>query len=89
LLNKTPYEAWFKRKPKIYHLRVFRCITYSHIPKENWEKLEGKGEKCIFVGYNDESKGCCFYNPEIKKVIISRDVIFDKVSKWKWPDDLP
>jgi len=87
VLNKTPYEAWFKRKPKVDHFKVFGCIAYSHIPKENREKLDGKGEKCIFIGYSDESKGYRLYNPDTKKVVISRDVIFDEASKWSWPED--
>jgi len=55
--NQTPYEAWFKRKPKVEHFRIFGCIAYAHILKENREKLDEKGEKCIFIGYSNESKG--------------------------------
>ena len=29
-----PYEAWHGVKPKVYHLRVFGCDTYTHIPKD-------------------------------------------------------
>ena len=57
VLNMTPYEAWFNRKPTVNHFKVFGCVAYSHIPKENREKLDEKGEKCIFVGYSDQSKG--------------------------------
>jgi len=53
----TPYEAWFNRKPTVDHFKVFRCVAYSHILKENREKLDEKEEKCIFVGYSDQSKG--------------------------------
>ena len=31
----TTYEAWFKRKPKVDHFKVFGCIAYTYIPKEN------------------------------------------------------
>ena len=30
----TPYEAWTGRKPVVNHLKVFGCVTYAHIPKE-------------------------------------------------------
>ena len=56
VLNMTPYEAWFNRKPTVDHFKVFGCVAYSHIPKENREKLNEKGEKCIFVGYSDNLK---------------------------------
>jgi len=54
--NKTPYEAWCNRKPKVERFKIFGCIAYSHIPKENRNKLYEKGEKYIFVGYSEESK---------------------------------
>ena len=76
------YEAWFKRKPKVDHFKFFKCISYSHIPKENREKLDGNGEKCILIGYSDESKGYHLCNPKSKKLIISSGVIFDEASKW-------
>ncbi|XP_057529719.1 probable WRKY transcription factor 47 [Amaranthus tricolor] len=68
----TPYEAWHKRKPRVEHLKVFGCVAYAHIPKENRKKLDKKGEKCIFIGYSHETKGYRLYKPESKQLIISR-----------------
>ena len=78
----TPYEAWFKRKLKVDHFKIFGSTAYSHSPKENREKLDKKGEKCIFIGYSDESKGYRLYKPESRKLIISRDAIFDEGASW-------
>ena len=80
VFNKTPFEAWHKRKPIVHHLKVFGCIAYSHIPSQYREKFDEKGEKLIFIGYNDESKGYRLFNPKTKKLVISRDVIFDEAS---------
>ena len=52
----TPYEAWHKRKPRVEHPKVFGCVAYAHIPKENWEKLDENGENCIFIGYSQKQK---------------------------------
>ena len=82
----TPYEAWHKRKPRVEHLKVFGCVAYAHIPKENREKLDEKGEKCIFIGYSHETKGYRLYEPESKQLIISRDVIFDEAAEWTWKE---
>ncbi len=76
LKGHTPYETWFKRKPKISHLKVFGCNAYVHIPKEKRQKLEPKSTKCIFIGYADPCKGYRMYDPSTKKVILSRDVKF-------------
>lgn len=87
VMGMTTYEAWHKRKPSVEHLKVFGCIAYANIPKENREKLDGKGEKCIFIGYSDESKGYRVYQPEYKKLVISRDVIFDEGAQWTWMEN--
>jgi hypothetical protein len=38
--------------------------------------LDIKDEKCIFIGYKDGLKGYKLWNPETKKVVYSRDVVF-------------
>lgn len=47
-------------------------------------KLDDKGEKCIFLGVSDYSKAHKLYNPIIKKIIISHDVVFDEEKTWFW-----
>ncbi len=34
----------------------------------------------MFVGYDDRSKGYCYFNPLTKRVIVSKDVVFDEHS---------
>ena len=40
--GKTPYEAWYGKKPNIEHLRVFGCTAYAHIPKDERGKFDSK-----------------------------------------------
>lgn len=54
--SKTPEEAFIGRKPEIGHLRIFGCLTYSHVPLEKRTKLEPIAEKGILVGYSETSK---------------------------------
>ena len=51
LHKKTPYEAWWGKKPSVQHLRVFGCHAYAHIPKQHRKKLDKKTESCLFLGY--------------------------------------
>ncbi|KAJ0785458.1 putative RNA-directed DNA polymerase [Helianthus annuus] len=80
--NVTPYEAWNGRKPNVEHLKVFGSLAYAHVPKQFRGKLDEKTEKTIFVGYSEQSKGYKLYNPLTKKMIISRDVVFDESKQW-------
>ncbi|MCO5596603.1 hypothetical protein L7F22_050669 [Adiantum nelumboides] len=76
--NVTPEEKFFGKKPDLGHLKVFGCIAYVHVPNE----LRTKDEKCIFIGYSLEQKGYKCYNPIMRHVRVSRDVVFDEMASW-------
>jgi hypothetical protein len=88
LYDKTPHEVWSGKKPSLQHLRVFGCDAYVHVPKKNRSKMDNKVEKCIFIGYKDGVKVYKIWNPETKKIVYSRDVVFREVkyvSKQEFP----
>jgi hypothetical protein len=74
----TPFEAWHGRKPTVCHLRTFGCIMYVRNTTPYLKKLEDRGHRMIFVGYESGSKVYRVYNPIIKRVHMTRDVVFDK-----------
>ena len=80
--DKIPLEAWSRNIWIVEHLRVFRCVAYAHVPKEQRQKLDDKGVRCIFTGCNLESKAYRLYDPINKKIIISRDVKFLENQSW-------
>ena len=82
--NMTPEEAWSRRKPAVDHFRIFGCVAYAHIPNQKRKKLDDKGEKCSFLGVSDQSKAYKLYNPNTKKILVSRDVIFYEDQIWEW-----
>ncbi|KAJ4702077.1 Retrovirus-related Pol polyprotein from transposon TNT 1-94 [Melia azedarach] len=86
--GKTPQEAWCGRKPGISHLRVFGSVAHVHVPDERRTKLDDKSESFIFIGYDSSSKGYKLYNPNSKKIMISRDVIFDEEGEWDFGPDV-
>jgi transposase InsO family protein len=85
--NVTPQEAWSGYKPSVAHLKIFGCLAYSQVPESKRKKLDDRGEKCIFLGYSEESKAYKLYNPLTKKLVVSRNVIFDEESVWNWNDE--
>jgi transposase InsO family protein len=82
--NITPEESWSGIKPSVHHFRVFGCLAYAHIPDNHRKKLDSKSIKCVHLGLSEESKAYKLYDPIEKKIIISRDVVFDELHGWDW-----
>ena len=78
LKGMTPFQAFTGCKPNVKHLRIFGCVCYAHIPKDERKKLDYKSSKCIFLGYGSEVKAYRLYNLEKERVFHSRDVIFNE-----------
>jgi hypothetical protein len=85
--NMTPQEAWSGYKPSVAHLRILGCVAYSQVSESKRKKLDDRDEKCIFLGYSEESKAYKLYNRLTKKFVISRDIIFDEERVWSWSDE--
>eukprot|EP00253_Pinus_taeda_P028054 PITA_28054 len=83
VMNKVSEEAWSGRKQGVTHMRVFGCVAYAHIRDQLRRKLDNKWEKCIFIGYSEESKAYRLYIPSTKKFFINRDVQFIEEEAWK------
>ena len=81
LTGKTPLEALTSVKPNVSNLRTFGCICYSHISKDERQKLDAKSVKCILLGYGIHVKGYRLFDLEKRKVFYSRDVIFNESEK--------
>ncbi|WRX13419.1 Integrase [Theobroma cacao] len=53
LMQTTPYESWFGRKPSVEHLRIFRSIYYAKVPDEKRSKLDEKSVTGILISYSE------------------------------------
>lgn len=82
--EKTPFEVFTGRKPGVKHLKVFGCICYTFVPSVLRQKFDEKSEKGVFIGYGSCEKGYRVYLLHAKKIILSRDVIFDEDKSWNW-----
>ena len=73
----TSKKAWSLRKPRVEHSKIFGCVPYAKVLEERRTKLENKSQKCIFIGYRENSSGYKLYYPIAKKVVWSVNVKFD------------
>jgi hypothetical protein len=50
--RKTPEEAFTGRRPDVEHIRIFGCLTYSHVRSKKRIKLDSTDQQGILVGYS-------------------------------------
>jgi hypothetical protein len=74
----TPFELWHGKEPDVSHLRTFGSPAFTHIPDEKRRKLDPKATEGIMVGYGDSSKVYKIWDPVTRKIITSRDVVFEE-----------
>ena len=75
---RLPEEVWSGKDVKFSHLKVFCCIFYVHIDFDTCSKLDAKSKICFFIGYGDEKFGYKFWDEQNRKIIRSRNVIFNE-----------
>ncbi|KAG8472960.1 hypothetical protein CXB51_035039 [Gossypium anomalum] len=75
--KKTPQEVWSGNLANYSDLKIFGCPAYAHVDNG---KLEPRSIKCVFLGYKASVKGYKLWCPENRKVVISRDVVFDETA---------
>ena len=78
--GKVTEEVWTSNEVDYSGLRVFGCPAYMHISGDERSKLDPKSKQCIFLGFEKGVKGYKLWDPLARKVVISRDVIFDEKS---------
>ncbi|KAG8498562.1 hypothetical protein CXB51_004879 [Gossypium anomalum] len=73
--KKTPQAVWSGNPTNYFDLKIFGCPVYAHVDNG---KLVLRSIKCVFLGYKAGVKGYKLWCPENRKVVISRDVVFDE-----------
>lgn len=72
----TPHHLWKRVKPELGHLRIFGSNCFYTVPKSKVKKLDARSQKAIFMGYSTQSKGYKLWDPQTRRMIVSRDVTF-------------
>ena len=74
-VNRIPFEALTGRRPNISNMRIFGCECYAYT-QQHKAKLDERGKKGVFVGYDRSSPANLVYFPDIRKVVNCRLVHF-------------
>jgi hypothetical protein len=82
--GKTPFEAWYGKRPAVHYLRTFGCVVHVKNTTPNLKKLDDRRKPMIYICYEPGSKAYRAYDPVAKKVNVSRDMVFDEQAQWNW-----
>ena len=80
---RLPEEVWSGKEVKFSHLKFFGCVFYVHVDFDARSKLDAKSKICFFIGYGNEKFGYRFWDEQNKKIIRSRNVIFNEQVMYK------
>ena len=79
LMGKTPFEAWFGRRPNLSHLGHFGCDAYLHVPDAQRTKLKSKARLCMFLEYvPNTTKQGRLWDGHHQRIVIGLNVKFDE-----------
>ncbi|CAL9024714.1 unnamed protein product [Prunus brigantina] len=56
--------------------RIFGCVAFVHLHKNQCSKLDPYVLRCVFVGYSTHQKGYCYYHPPTRHTYVTLDVTF-------------
>ena len=59
-------------------------MAHVYILEAKRGKLDDKSFPCILLGVTDESKGYRLFDPKIKRIVVSKDVMFEEEKIWDW-----
>ena len=76
--QKTPYELYFGKTPKLSYFRVFGSKCFILNSKEYLTKFDPKSNEGIFLGYSNNSKAYRVFNLKSLVVEESMNVAFDE-----------
>ena len=78
---RTPIEVFNGDKLDVSYFRIFGSHAYMFIsPEQRRDKLSPKAEEMVFIGYEPNTKGYCFWLTARHRVFISTHVLFDETT---------
>lgn len=78
ILNKTSYELFKGRKPRICYFHQFGSTCYTLNNKVYLKKFYAKAQKGIFLGYSKRSKAYMMYTSKTNTVEESIHIKFEE-----------
>ena len=78
---KLPEEVYSNKKIDLSYLKVFGCVSYVLVYSFAISRLDSKSK--LFVGYGDSKFGYCLWDDQNRKIVRSKDVVFNEAILYK------
>lgn len=49
--RNVPLALWTGRTPSVQHFKVYGCLAYANLPRQERKKLDNRATECFLVGY--------------------------------------
>jgi len=76
LKGQTPYSILFNKLLAYKLLKTFGCLCYVSTLSSGRNKFKPRAKACVFLGYPLGQKGYKVLELDIRKILVSRDVVF-------------
>jgi hypothetical protein len=82
------YDLFYGRKSSVKCLCPFGCLTYVHLQKDQHKAFQLHTAQCVLIGYPNNYKVWCFWDPKVQREIVSDSAIFHESVFPLWQSSL-
>jgi len=79
-LGMSPFEKLYNHVPDFSSLKIFGCAYFPFPRLFNFNKLDFRSKRCVFLRYNNSHHGFKCLDTSTRKVFVSIHVVFDEGS---------
>jgi hypothetical protein len=76
--DESPFTWLYGHPPNYSTICIFYCVCYVHLPPQERTNLAAQSVECAFLGYSPHQKGFLCYDPNLRRIRVSRNVIFQE-----------
>lgn len=65
-------------------MKIFGCIAYAKAETPHLRKLDNRSRALVHLGTEPGSKAYRLFDLDSRKLVVSRDIVFDESKGWDW-----